>query len=207
MLSLTLSIIISILFPCSVGIIIILCILKKTKLDILLLLALSYGLGLGVLTLWMFLLGVLRVPYSAPIISFSLLVFLLPLAYVTLKKNKAIPLEIQKINDEPFPSESGNKEKQSPWLIILFALLALYIGDSLSIAFIPSLLVPIHSWDALATIAFKAKVFFFGHGLPPIESFRNLPHSPYPIFVPLAETWIVLNLGFWSDQLIKVIFL
>ena len=32
------------------------------------------------------------------------------------------------------------------------------------------------------------------------------PHPSYPVLVPLAETWVALNLGTWSDQLIKIIF-
>jgi len=63
--------------------------------------------------------------------------------------------------------------------------------------------MPIASWDAIATIAFKAKIFFFEPSLPLLNL---LPHSSYPLFVPFIESWIAFNLGFWDNILIKIIF-
>ncbi|MBN1870702.1 MAG: hypothetical protein JW847_09020 [Candidatus Omnitrophica bacterium] len=63
--------------------------------------------------------------------------------------------------------------------------------------------IPVSSWDAVASVAFKAKIFYFEKIPPPLDL---LPHKSYPLFTPFMESWVAFNLGQWDDVLIKIIF-
>ena len=81
--------------------------------------------------------------------------------------------------------------------------LLFYIAQNLYFVFWRALNVPLLSFDAIATVAFKAKVFYYEPVPPPLGL---LPHRTYPLFVPFIESWISFNLGYWDDILIKAVF-
>lgn len=167
---------------------------RKNRLNLAVSLSLSYGLGLGILTQWMFLLGIVGIKYNAQIIGAPLLIFsifLVPFVFKKAGKNYVSTITTSSVN---------TLDK------VFYTLLSAYIIYYIFYAFWRALNIPIYSWDAVTSIAFKAKVFFFERSIPNLKNFPYVSHPSYPIHVPLAETWIVLNLGAWNEQLIKIIF-
>lgn len=164
---------------------------RRDKLNFLASFGFSYGLGMGILTQWMLFLHIIGISYSVgavaiPLLFFSVLFFFL--AFKQEKKSSFLP-------SEP-PSSNSYKA--------LYIILGIYIIYCVFYAFWRALNIPIHTWDAIASIAFKAKVFFFEKSLFHLKD--TPPHPSYPLHVSLSQTWITLNLGAWSDQYIKIIF-
>ena len=95
------------------------------------------------------------------------------------------------------------KSDHSIILIVLHFLLLLFIGQTFTFTFWRGLFFPISKWDAIATVAFKAKLIFYEGTLPDLA---QLPHRAYPLFIPLAESWIAISLGVWDEQSVKIIF-
>lgn len=85
----------------------------------------------------------------------------------------------------------------------LWSIIWLYIIVSLILVVIKALTLPIMTYDAMATVAYKAKLFFF-EDRPP--SLAMLPHKTYPLLVAFSETWTALNLGYWHDAWVKIVF-
>lgn len=167
---------------------------RKNRLNLAVSLSLSYGLGLGILTQWMFLLGILGIKYNVQIIGAPLLIFsifLVPFVFKRGKKNYVSTVTMSSI-----------KTLDKVFCVLLGAYIVYYIFY----VFWRALNIPIYSWDAIASIAFKAKVFFFEKTIPNLKNFPSVSHPSYPIHVPLIQTWIALNLGVWNEQLIKIIF-
>ncbi len=67
--------------------------------------------------------------------------------------------------------------------------------------------VPVHSHDAVANYALKAKIFYFNQGMP--AHFLNWPeeviaHPDYPLLLPFLMTWIYEFTGF-NDFLVNLV--
>ncbi len=165
--------------------------------------ALSYGLGLGILTIWMLILGMAGIKFSLGAIGLPLLAFSCTTFIVSLLQREKLFTKNQKI------LRKGLLKIMTGWswgrcVNVVFGLILLfYITRNFLFVFWRAMNTPIIEWDAIATVAFKAKIFFYEQSLPDLNL---LPHPTYPLFVPFAETWVALNLGYWSDQFIKIIF-
>lgn len=188
------SLFMSLALPFWVGYTLLNFLFRKNEFNLITSLALSYGLGLGLLTLWMFMVGIGGIKYNVPIIGIPLLIFSFFFAPFLFKKDRG---------NHPFvatPSSLKTSER------VLYMILGAYIIYCIFYTFWRALNIPIYSWDAIASIAFKAKVFFFEKTIPNLKNFPNVAHPSYPIHIPLIQTWIALNLGTWNEQLIKIIF-
>jgi len=184
----------SLLIPSFTGYLFITALFKRARMGFPVMAALSYGIGLGILTQTMLLLGMFRIPYTL----FSIYT---PIALVSL----ACGIFIYKRKDL-----SGHSFKQKlifPKLTqiekIILAVTAVYLIGVLIFIFWKALNIPIYTWDAIAAVAFKAKVFFYERS---ISYLKNLCHPSYPLHVTFLETWGCINLGEWDDQTIKIIF-
>jgi len=152
--------------------------------------ALSYGLGLGVLAHILFLIGILRLQYHFGLIA----VLMISLGVLT-----GICLRVRQFPCS-FRRDADIQSQKINWIngLVLF-----YIWCSVLYAFWRAMHVPIGYWDEVATSSFVGKVVFFDKSLPALSL---LPHSAYPLTVPLIQTWISLGLGYWDEQLVKLIF-
>lgn len=154
-------------------------------------LALAYGLGTGLLTLWMFLVGVLHAPFTIATINYPLATFIAICALSILK------------------SRDATNNKKLEWILpsrhfdCLSLIFLSFILLQTGYVFWRAFNVPTSTWDAFATHAFNAKVLFYEQSL---KYFNNLPHNNYPLHVPLLQAWVALNIGKWDDQLIQSIF-
>ena len=66
--------------------------------------------------------------------------------------------------------------------------------------------LPVHSHDAVANYALKAKIFFFSSGIP--SGFfswgeSTVAHPDYPLFMPFIMTWVYVFTGF-NDIVVRL---
>ena len=196
----TISLAAGIFVPMTTGAAIMVLLFYREPLPMPLHLAFSYALGLGTLTIWMLLLGMAGVKFSLGAIGLPLLGFSCAVFIARLYRWKREP-----VGSGIFLSKHllNNLSLFSVINATFYIILLLYIAHNLLFVFWRAMNVPISEWDAIATVAFKAKIFFYERSLPDLNL---LPHRTYPLFVPFAQTWVALNLGYWSDQFVKIIF-
>lgn len=184
-----LSVVSGILLPVAMGYMILITVLKEDTMELSMKLSLSYGLGFGLLSQLMLVLGTSRVLFSLPIIAIILFVTTVIFYLLYRKQNKKMPVvHLRSIN------------KKNDWLSLVFII---YILLHMYLIFCTAVMHPIITWDALATISFKGKIFYYDRTISLLE---HLPHAAYPLFVPLIQTWIALTMGYWNDNLVKIIF-
>lgn len=191
-----LKLLLAVLFPTFIGFVFLSVFTsKKEALPDLEKLALSFLIGTGILSLEMFLLGALRIKLITPNILIGSIIILAAPLYLCIK-NKTLVLDIK----------SWIKIDRLKWYDLTFLSLIL-----IRIAFVlfENLIKPVISVDAFANWSLRAKVFFFDSGLlldPKSNYFLGSGAVFYPINIPLMETWIFNVLGYWNDELVKIIF-
>ncbi len=158
--------------------------------------AVSFGLGAGILAHWMFFLEVIGVkfgfaPVAVPLLIVSAALFLA--GKYARKKEGSGPAELERESDEP-----GALAKA------LYLILWVYVAYYFIYIFWRAVNVPVQAWDALSSVAFKGKVFFYKRWFFHLPG--NPPHAAYPILIPLLESWVAFCIGRWSDLLVKIIF-
>lgn len=185
---------ISLALPVAIGYIILCLISPNLRWGLFNSLALSFGLGFGILTQWMLLLFMLKIPLNYASITIPL-IFLYILCFVIhhriLKRQATQPERISFY-------QNGDKRYQKSVFIFGFT----YICVTLGYVFFHSTYIPVIFWDSFATCAFKAKIFFYDN----VASLSQIPHKPYPLHVPFIQSWIAFNLGAWDGLFIKIIF-
>ncbi len=198
------NVFISIFIPTTLGYII-LSILINKKINSLMKISLSYGLGMGVLAIWMLFIAIIGLRFNIITIKMPLILLILSLSLRLFIRRKYCRPSTKNLPATTLFSISNVKYYVSTHITktILYTILLCYIAHNIFFVFWQATNIPIYTWDALATIAFKAKIFFFEGKLP---NLNLLPHKTYPLLVPFLETWVAINLGHWDDQLIKIIF-
>jgi hypothetical protein len=158
-------------------------------------LAISFGLGALVITLWMLVLSALGLPFSIPLIFypwFALAVLALLFNHFVRPQRHSFPHLIEKRQPPaPLPFTAWD------WLFLtLLAVLFLY-------AILRAALYPAWAWDAYATWALKAKVFYLNRAV----NFQGIEaRNYYPNLVPLLLTYLYLWLIKVNDHLVKLVF-
>jgi len=198
--SFILNLSLSLLIPLSTGYAFLLWLDQKYAIPPSLKIALAYGLGLGLLAIWMLCLGILQQNFNLFSIGMPLIVVTSILTMHSLKRKKQIKITKALVLSNKSTSQHGIMKILQNMFI---SLLIVFIALNTIYVFWRSMAIPISTWDAIATIAFKAKIFFFEQSLPSLDL---LPHGAYPLFVPFIESWIAFNLGYWDDLLVKIIF-
>ncbi len=178
-------------------------VLRRNFLDFPTRIAIAYGIGFGILAQWMLILGIFHKTYSFNIIAFPLILFTIIcilLGYLR-EKLKTAPRDTPRLQTpETLYSSFLKNPLKLKALILIFSFFILsqcyFVQKSSS-------LLPINTWDAISTIAFKAKIIYYDQTLPDLN---KLTHKTYPLFTSFTEAWVAFNLGHWDDQLIKIIF-
>ncbi len=151
--------------------------------------SLAFCVGAGLISFWVFVLGVMRLPLTVmvvniPIFGAAIWLFILRELKKCIKDRNRIQWLGRRVLDFRF------------WISISVFLNMLFI-------FVAAYAFQTYAWDSLSYIAFQAKVVFFersfqyGHGLP---------HPSAPLGIPLFQFWLNLNLGYWSDYFIQLPF-
>lgn len=165
--------------------------------------SLGLGLGLGSLSLWIFLAGILRIPYSFftlslfPVIATTLLLF-------TLMSSKTIL----------FPSTtSRDLSTRTTPLAMIQTFLASFAAASLAFkilfVFYGGLNIPMLSWDTWANWSAGAKFFYYRQGLaldmsdPGFFGNGYRVYLGHPLLTPLLQVWTAQWLGEFHEALVK----
>jgi hypothetical protein len=154
----------------------------------------AFPLGLGILTLWMLVLLILKVPLSKEIVAVPLLILSL-LAVIILRRKEVAATNARHGKNK---LSLGSPPAILVWPVVLFIVI------QLDFIFCLSAIIPISTWDGIYTIAAKAKYFLFGGGLQGLSQFPAT--ASYPLHVELSLTWLALNLGHWDNQILRIIF-
>lgn len=185
-----LNILTSLMIPLFAGYVVIHILFKNRQLPVLPKLTISYGLGFGILTQWMLLLCILKIPLGLISIGLPLLIAALFFFIFHLDKTKQCVAN--------FENKNINRK------ISLFRLSFLaFIFLNVYIIFWEGLVLPVSGWDDIATHAFQGKIIYYDRSL---ENQIGFPHNSYPFQIPFMLSWIAFNLGAWHDQLIKIVF-
>lgn len=166
---------------------------------------LSFPLGAGIITLQMFLLGIVRIPLTLFNCAFPVFVELAILA-VWIWRQKIILI--------PRPAPGLFSEFTSPqnhWLKkCAFAILLLWIGAKICSVFLETGLRPIYSWDGWTVWSAGAKTFYYTHSLMLDASAQDFFGKSavhrimvYPLHSHLIQVWISLWSGTFDDVLVK----
>lgn len=185
---------ISLILPLSVGYLFVTTVARNISLNIMLKLSLGFGLGLGILSQWMLILSMVEIPFGVGNIATFLVIIALTTIYSLFKRSKTST----SLKQPPSSRTRIFPQQHNP----LYTIAILYIGFIFIFVYWHSLNIPISEWDAIATSAFEAKIFFFDRTIHQLR----LPHPSYPLHIPFVQAWIALNLNEWDDILLKIIF-
>ena len=151
------------------------------------LLSVSYLVGMSVLYQIMLIFGMTGIRFSFASIGTVMLVLSCSLLFFVRKREND-----ERLNFQICTPKSSQRCSQGLFLLV-FSLVVFNIFWVFFIGF----LSPICGWDTLATIIFKAKIFFYERSLHYLE---NLPHPRYPLQIPFSVCWYAMAGGQWDDQ-------
>jgi len=154
---------------------------------------LSAALGLGVISFWMFFLGASGLPMNefTTVVSPVALALTCGLLFIRRgDRNTPVKFRMNQCFD------GGRLFFFDFFLIVIIAGYIIFTLNTVCF-------IPIQQWDAVATIAYKAKFFFYERTF--IFN-KSLPHSAYPLHVPLLMSWTAFVLGEWHEFLTKSVF-
>jgi hypothetical protein len=165
----------------------------------------SYPLGTGLLTVQMFVLGLLRVQLTLVNTSLPIFVEIVLLsAWIVIQKITVVPKLSFGLRDVFLSPEVSRGKKIAVVLLILWA------GVKLFSVFVETGLRPIYAWDAWANWSVGAKLFYATKSLlldsPPQDFFARgavLRITAYPLHNPMMQTWISLWNGGFDEVLVK----
>jgi hypothetical protein len=157
--------------------------------------SLSYFMGIGVVTCQLFIYYLLGIKFDlCHVIWLPVFSSICVLVCILMKKNK------KEIVNSAYTI-------QNPWLLIEKIILGFIV---LQVCWIFYLVwpFPVDSYDALASYAFKAKIFYLNQGIP--AGFFNwgemkVTHPDYPLMLPFFMTWVYIFTGFNDVLVIKIV--
>ncbi len=197
-----LNLILSLLIPFSAGYTLLGFLFPNRCIGLFLKIALAFGLGLGLLSIWMLVLGICQLPFNSFVIGSPLIITAALFYFLGLRRKKVVQPTATSFIIQTRDSNQLHGSKRILHIVMMIGLIV-YIALNIFYVFWRATAIPIATWDAIATVAFKAKVFYYEQSLPSLD---HLPHKTYPLFVPFVQSWIAFNLGYWDNFLIKIIF-
>lgn len=169
-------------------------------------LAVAWPLGAGLVTFQLFLLALLRIPFSLMIMVPLLLAEAAALGFFIRRHGAPVlPRPVfGLLADLSAPSIAG-------WKKALLAVLAAWAALKLGSVVFEALLRPIFAWDTWANWSASAKVFYYAKGLmldaPPADFFGKDAVSriqSYPLHNHLLQVWFALWSGGFDEVFVKL---
>lgn len=195
--------VIALIIPTILGYLLISIILKKDDSDIIERICLSYPIGMGLLTMQMFLLGLLRIPLTLQYSSLPIFIELIILTVYILKKKIQLLPKISSL-------DKNKTEKSNFFTKLLILFLSIFIAAKVGSIFLETFLRPIHAWDSWANWSARAKAYYYSNSLllnEHLEYFlgKNIVLSiiSYPLHNPLSQVWISLWIGHFDEVYVK----
>ncbi len=168
---------------------------------------LGFGIGSGMLTFEMFIIGLLRVPFTVFVISAMQIATVILLLYLLYQRKV---LFRQMIELAPYGSEEKAVQKMSGVQIVIVVLLSAWILLKLLYVLYEGSIWPIFAFDSVANWSSGAKFFFYNKGLALNLSQEHYfgkgyrTFQEYPLHIPLLQTWIALCLGDFHEVYVKI---
>ncbi len=162
-------------------------------------LSLSYPLGAGFLTMIMFYVGLVRIPFNIYIILLPMIAVSIYMIYYIKKKNIRL-FNLQMDGFNTFLRERSYKQ-------ILIAVLFVWILFKIILIFFVSLTLPIWSPDSWLNWSTRAFVFFQDKGLylHPEDFFaKSVGQYTYPPHNSLLQVWLAMWMGTFDRVLVKL---
>ncbi|MBI5233986.1 MAG: hypothetical protein HY880_06500 [Deltaproteobacteria bacterium] len=163
---------------------------------------LGYGLGMGVLSYAMFLMGLLRIPYSLPLITSFLVVLAVVSGFFFYRKGRRL---------KEFLSPGISADERGGFLRVLLAgAIVIWLALKIVFVFHEAGLRPLYSWDSWTHWAAGAKAFFYERGLMLDYTDDNFMAKAYrtslgyPLHTPLIEVWIAMWVGSFHEAYVKL---
>jgi len=172
--------------------------------------ALGYGAGMGLVSLWIFALGMLRIPFSlaaflsAPLAALFVFVFLTRGKIMPSKRasgEEGITLEEGFTLLTRHPSNRGEGDTLRGIWFYVSLFLGAWIFIKLAFVFSECFSKPFFSWDNIANWASAAKFFYYEKGFaldPANEHFFGSGYRPFlghPLHTTLLNVWTSVWLG------------
>jgi hypothetical protein len=155
--------------------------------------ALAYGIGLGAITWLMMVLH-----FSG--VRFTMVNLLVPVAFLCLL------LSTMRTRRETQTLVSPLSRWDWKSFLLMCAVVLV-----MSVVFLQTILVPVESFDAVASWGLKAKAIYLSRNIPTDfllnQDYRNYAYHPdYPLLVPLVQSFTCLFVGEYDDFVSKLIF-
>jgi len=150
--------------------------------------------GTTVISLYMFLLSLINIPFNIWIISLPFLIYAVFLIF----SNKIRLIDLRYLMPDI-------KAYKFSWPDILLGMLFIICASML----INSLIVPVFAKDAFSIWFFKAKIFFTERTVPfniLTNDIFEFSHSDYPFLISLNLAWISICLCQWKDTVLRIFF-
>ena len=197
---------IALLLPAILGFLAIAVLLKKEEHTSLLeRLCLAYPLGTGLLTIQMFLLGLLRVPLTWAYTTLPVMVEILVLSLWVLRNKTPLVPKISYGLVKDIASAKTNWTQKAVLIV-----LTLWAAVKLASIFIETGTRPIWAWDSWSDWSVGAKLFYHTKSLlldTPTQDFfgRGVVTrlTAYPLLNTLMQTWISIWNGGFDEVLVK----
>ncbi len=163
--------------------------------------SLSFILGTGILTIVMLSWNMLGGSFAGQ----GLHLFLLGLIFIgiirSVSKKRSGQGQQGAVNEDLVRKELSRPSPYEIYWEFLDIIIILFVVFQCVYIFWRAFHIPVYGFDPLKINTLNAKVFFFNKNivLP-----QDILYRGYPLHVSLLQTWMVLNLGYWSDQIVKV---
>jgi hypothetical protein len=197
---------IALVIPTLVGILILAILFREDRtIGLLDRLCLAYPLGAVMITIQMFILGLLRISLTLGNTVLPLVVEIaLLLCWIAIKKIPIFPRPHFQFWNDLTSSEMKTIRK------VVLVLSLLWIVAKVVSVFVETGLIPIYAWDAWANWSAGAKLFYFTKSLLLDASTQDFftrgavsRITNYPIHNPLMQVWMSLWIGRFDEVLIK----
>ncbi len=165
----------------------------------------AFPLGSGLLTIQMFILGLLRIPLTLGYTVLPLAIEIILFSFWVTKEKVLLfpPLRFELSRELMSPQTSFLRKS-------VVVLLIAWVGVKLLSVFLETWLNPIFAWDAWANWSTGAKLFYYSKSLlldaPPQDFFARgavLRITSYPLHNPLMQVWMSLWAGSFDEVLVK----
>lgn len=196
---------IALIIPSATGTALVCWVLKGTDSGAVDRLVFGYGAGLGLLVMEIFLIGLLRIPFSAVTITIGQVILFVIFLFLS-KRARGERRTDGTLADRGSPPHSA--PLTGLWTC-LFAVMALWVAAKVGFVFYETFSRPLHSWDTWGNWSAGAKAFFYAKGLilePTAEDFFAKGYRAFlghPLHSPLVQVWISLWLGKFSEIYVK----
>lgn len=162
---------------------------------------LGFGMGCGMLSVEMFLLGLLRMPFG-PVAAISLQTLTITVLFVLCLRFRGFKnIFVRSFEKETSFAGGG-------WKILLMAVLGLWVFAKTGFVLYESMTRPLFAIDAWTNWSAGGKLFYYNHGLV-LDSPENFIGRGYrqflghPLLNPLMQVWSAIMLGGWDDVYVK----